>query len=164
MAILATGIGLGAIYAAHMIYSKPMPAPMEKDPLEINPQTQPIFALSNARLYWDESYFKYIVYPFQRAARFLANTIDWDFWHNFVHDRLIGQGFQGAADVISQPVDRQIVDKGFMSLASGVLFTGSRLRKIQTGYVRTYALSLMVGVLLVIVIILLPTLRELLGI
>lgn len=164
MAILATGIGLGAIYAAHMIYSKPMPTPMEKDPLEINPQTQPIFALSNARLYWDESYFKYIVYPFQRAARFLANTIDWDFWHNFVHDRLIGQGFQGAADVISQPVDRQIVDKGFMSLASGVLFTGSRLRKIQTGYVRTYALSLMVGVLLVIVIILLPTLRELLGI
>ena len=164
LALLATGIALGAMYAAHTIYgSKAMPIPMEKDPLE-DGQFQPLFALSNAKLYWDEAYFKYIVYPFQGAARFLANTIDWDFWHNFVHDRIIGQGFQGAADVISQPIDRQVVDKGFMSLATGVLAAGSRLRKTQTGYVRTYALSLMMGALLVIVIILLPTLRDLLGI
>ncbi|MBI5928343.1 MAG: hypothetical protein HY862_03490 [Chloroflexi bacterium] len=163
MAILATGIALAMIGLADSKYRKPMPIPMEKDPLEEG-QFQPLFALSNAKLYWDESYFKYIVYPFQRASRFLANTIDWDFWHNFVHDRLIGQGFQGAADFISQPIDRQVVDKGFMSLASGVLAAGSRLRKIQTGYVRTYALSLMMGVLLVIVIILFPTLRDLLGI
>ncbi|MBZ0319342.1 MAG: hypothetical protein K8L91_23220 [Anaerolineae bacterium] len=165
LALLATGIALGAMYVSHTIYgSKAMPIPMEKDPLEENPQTQPLFALSNAKLYWDEAYFKYIVYPFQGAARFLANTIDWDFWHNFFHDRIIGQGFQGAADVISQPIDRQVVDKGFMSLATGVLAAASRLRKTQTGYVRTYALSLMMGVLLVIVIILLPTLRDLLGI
>jgi NADH-quinone oxidoreductase subunit L len=35
------------------------------------------------------------------------------------------------------------------------LFSG-RLRKVQTGYVRTYAVTILVGVVLVIVVLLLP--------
>jgi NADH:ubiquinone oxidoreductase subunit 5 (subunit L)/multisubunit Na+/H+ antiporter MnhA subunit len=137
---------------------------MELDPLEANPQTAPIFALSNAKLYWDEFYFRYVVYPFQRAARFLAVTVDWEFWHDFFHHKILYQGFQGAADLLSQPIDKQIVDRGFLSLASGVGAAAARLRRVQTGYVRTYALSVLMGVLLVVIIILFPTLRDLLGI
>ena len=38
------------------------------------------------------------------------------------------------------------------------------MRPIQTGYVRTYALSVLFGALLVMVLILFPVIRELLGI
>jgi hypothetical protein len=38
-----------------------------------------------------------------------------------------------------------------------------RLRRIQTGYVRVYALSVLFGALLVLVLILLPVIGELLG-
>jgi NADH-quinone oxidoreductase subunit L len=165
MAVLATGVALGAIYWARSVYSDRLLATVdEADPLERDPQTAPLFAWSNARLYWDESYFRFIVYPFQKAARFWANTLDWKFWHDFVHERIIFQGFQGAADVISQPIDKHIVDEGFLSVARGVARLGRRLRTTQTGYVRTYAFSVLLGALLVIVIILLPVLRELLGI
>jgi hypothetical protein len=40
----------------------------------------------------------------------------------------------------------------------------ARVRTIQTGYVRTYALSVLLGALLVMVLILFPVIRELLGI
>jgi NADH-quinone oxidoreductase subunit L len=165
MAILATGLAVIAIYAARVVYSDRVLNDIEdKDPLELSPQTAPIFALSNARLYWDESYFRFIIYPFQRAARFLANTVDWRFWHDFVHERILFQGFQGASDMLSKPVDRQIIDGGFMSLAYGVRRFAGRLRLTQTGYVRSYALSVVFGAFLVIVIILFPVLRDLLGI
>ncbi len=165
MAILATGLAIGAIYAARIRYSdKVLNNITDKDPLEEDAMVAPIFALSNARLYWDESYFKFIVYPFQRVARFLANTLDWRFWHDFVHERIIFQGFQGASDMLSKPVDRQIIDGGIMSFAYGIRRFAGRLRLVQTGYVRSYALSVVFGALLVIVIILFPVLRDLLGI
>ncbi|MCB9437929.1 MAG: NADH-quinone oxidoreductase subunit L [Anaerolineales bacterium] len=164
LALFATLLAVGAIYFARSIYNDNILKHMDKDPLEVNPQTAPIFAWSNARLYWDEAYFQFIIYPFQRAAKFIGITLDWKFWHDFVHEKVIFQGFQGAADVMSKPVDKQIIDKGFLSIGSGILSLGGRLRRVQTGYVRTYAFSVLFGVLLVIIVILLPVLRDMLGV
>ena len=166
LAIIATGVAVGAIYFARAIYTDNVnKTVLEKgDPLEQDQQTASIFALSNARLYWDESYFRFIVYPFQAIARFLANTVDWRFWHDFVHEKIIFQGFQGTADVMSQPVDRGLVDQGFLSIGYAIRRLAGRLRLTQTGYVRTYAFSVLFGALIVIVVILFPVLRDLLGI
>jgi hypothetical protein len=38
-----------------------------------------------------------------------------------------------------------------------------RLRRIQTGYVRTYAFTVLVGVLFVLFVLLFPLIRQLLG-
>lgn len=163
LAGLALLIAGGAIYLAHMIYNDRVLAHIPPDPLETNRRTQPAFALSNARLYWDESYYKYIVFPFRNAAWWLAGTLDWSFWHDFVHEVLIYRSFQAATRVLTQPVDRGIIDRGFNSIGSGVQWAASHLRRVQTGYVRTYALSVLFGALLVIVIILFPVIRDLLG-
>lgn len=166
LATFATLVALGMIGLAHNIYNpRTMSDVLElDDPLARNTQTAPIFALASARLYWDESYFRFIIYPFQRASRFLANTLDWRFWHDFVHDKVIFQGFQGSAEVLSYPIDRQTIDRGFMSIAQAIRIAGGRLRNTQTGYVRTYAFSLFLGALLVMVVILLPVIRDLVGI
>ncbi len=166
LATFATIVALGMIGLAHSIYSDRAMADVLEldDPLARNTQTASIFGLSAARLYWDESYFRFIIYPFQHASRFLANTLDWRFWHDFVHEKIIFQGFQGASEVLSYPVDRQTIDRGFMGIAQAIRNAGGRLRNTQTGYVRTYAFSLLFGALLVIVVILLPVIRDLVGI
>ncbi len=165
LATIATIIAVGAIYAARNIYTDTAMKNVDIDPLEArNPALQPVIGLSAAKLYWDESYFRFIIYPFQRMARFLANVVDWRFWHDFVHEIIIFRGFQGIAAIASQPIDRVVVDGGFMGFARGIRNIGGQLRKIQTGYVRTYAFSLIVGVLFVIILILLPVLRDLVGV
>ena len=160
LALLVAG---GAIYLAQRIYSDRVLERIPPDPLDANPRTQPAFALSNARLYWDEAYYKYIVFPFRDAAWWLAGTLDWSFWHDFVHEVLIYRSFQTATRVLSQPIDKGIIDHSFNSIGSGIQWSASRLRRVQTGFVRTYALSVLFGALLVIVIILFPVIRDLLG-
>ncbi|MCI0711062.1 MAG: NADH-quinone oxidoreductase subunit L [Chloroflexi bacterium] len=166
LALLATGVALGAIAVAHNIYS---PANVDDvreagDPLERDTQTASIFALSNAKLYWDETYYQYIVFPFQRASRFLGITLDWNLWHDFFHNNIIRDGFQGASELISYPLDRQVIDRGFLGIARSIQAAAGRLRTVQTGYVRTYALSVLFGAVLVVVVILLPVIRDLLGV
>jgi hypothetical protein len=41
-----------------------------------------------------------------------------------------------------------------------VRWSSGRLRRVQTGYVRTYAVALLLGVIFVIVVMLLPWLRR----
>ncbi|HML20010.1 MAG TPA: NADH-quinone oxidoreductase subunit L [Aggregatilinea sp.] len=160
IALLVAG---AAIYLAQLIYNDRTLDRVPPDPLEANPRTAPAFALSNARLYWDEAYYKYIVFPFRDAAWWLAGKLDWSFWHDFVHEVLIYRSFQTATRVLSQPIDRGIIDRSFNSIGGGVQMASNRLRRIQTGFVRTYALSVLFGALLVIVIILFPVIRDLLG-
>ena len=47
-----------------------------------------------------------------------------------------------------------------MSLGRGVEWAAGRLRRLQTGYVRTYAFTVLLGVLFVLFLILLPLIRR----
>jgi NADH-quinone oxidoreductase subunit L len=164
LALLATALAVGAIYFARMIYTdQATSSVMDGDPLEKDPQTASVFTWSNARLYWDETYFRFIVVPYQRAAYLLGQVIDWQMWHDFFHERIIYRGFTGIAALVSTPIDRYVIDDGFLALARGTRRLGERLRLTQTGYVRTYAFSVLVGAVLVIVAILFPVFRDWLG-
>jgi NADH-quinone oxidoreductase subunit L len=164
LATVAVAIALSAIYLARLVYNDRALARMERDPLEMNESTRGAFALANAKLYWDDAYYKYIVFPFRRAALWLADQLDWRFWHDYVHERVIYRNFQTATDFLTQPVDKGIIDRSFNSLGDLARNIALRVRVIQTGYVRTYALSVLFGAILVMVIILFPVLRDLLGI
>jgi NADH-quinone oxidoreductase subunit L len=163
LATLAVVLALGAIYAARMLYSDDVLAGLERDPLELDERTADVFALANAKLYWDEFYFKYLIWPYRNAAYWLAERLDWEIWHDFAHERLIRDPFNRATDFLTNPVDKGLIDRNFDRIGTLTRSLASRIRVIQTGYVRTYALSVLFGALLVVVLILLPVLREILG-
>jgi NADH-quinone oxidoreductase subunit L len=163
MATVAVTLALAAIYTARAIYNDRVLEKLAHDPLELNPSTARAFALANAKLYWDEFCFRVIVWPYRNAAYWLAEKLDWAFWHDLVHEGLIFRPFQRATEVLTGPVDKGIVDRAFLCIADGVRWSAERLRKVQIGYVRAYALSVLLGTVLVVLLILYPVIRELLG-
>ncbi len=160
---MAVALALGAIFGARRIYNDHVLAQLPPDPLEVDERTQGAFALANAKLYWDESYYKYLVFPYRRAAYFLAEEVDWRFWHDCVHHRLLRDPFNRATEFLAEPVDKGIIDRAFNRVGELTRDLANRVRVIQTGYVRTYALSVLFGALLVMILILFPVIRELLG-
>jgi NADH:ubiquinone oxidoreductase subunit 5 (subunit L)/multisubunit Na+/H+ antiporter MnhA subunit len=166
LAVSAVGLAVGAIYAARQLYSDNVLASVRRqDPLQANSQTASGFALANAKLYWDEIYFRFIENPYNAASNFLANTVDWGFWHNFFHERVMFGSFHEAARGMSNSVDRGAIDRGILLVAGrSIAMISGRIRHIQTGYVRTYALSVLLGTVVVILVILLPVIRDLLNI
>jgi NADH-quinone oxidoreductase subunit L len=161
IALTALAMGLGAIFLAHSIYGGNR-AINEKgrDPLEANPNTGVIWAFANARLYWDEIYFRVFENPFNKAAGFLANTLDWRFLHDYFHDVVLVRGFNTIGMLLSRPFDLGIID----GIVNGVGWVVQRLsggmRRSQSGYVRTYAVALLLGVVAVVILMLLPILQN----
>ena len=98
----------------------------------------------------DELYWAVILNPYIKLSRFLADVIDWRFWHDWFHDILIVRSFNGITNFLSTSFDLGFIDGIANGLASlTVRFAGS-LRKIQTGYVRNYALTVFLGVIIII--------------
>ena len=94
---------------------------------------------------------KYFVPWFNRFAAWLAFAVDWNFWHDFVHDNLIRDMFVSFADFLSNVIDAQGVD-GAVNGAGKVTrgFAGA-LSHLQTGHVRNYALSVFLGAVALLV-------------
>jgi len=157
-------LALVAIYVARAIYNDRVLETLgQQDPLELDERTEGLFAMAKANLNWDDAYFKYVVFPYRRAAYWLAEVLDWGFWHDYVHKTVIQKNFQVATDVLTQPVDKGIIDRSFNWLGRQVQIIAQRIRVIQTGYIRTYAWSVLLGALLVMFIILFPVIRGMLG-
>ena len=98
----------------------------------------------------DELYWAVILNPYIKLSRFLAEVIDWRFWHDWVHDSVIVRGYNSLARFLSGPIDLGVIDGIANGLASvTVRFAGS-LRKVQTGYVRNYALMVFLGVVVIL--------------
>ena len=163
LATFAVLLALGAIYVARSVYSESVLATLRRDPLEVDPRTRRAFSLANAKLYWDEFYFSYIVFPYRNAAYWLAEQVDWRFWHNYVHERLIRDPFNAATALLTWRVDKGFIDRAFDGTGRLVSRAAQRLRKVQTGYVHMYALSVLFGALLVMFLILVPLIRDWLG-
>ncbi len=163
IALLALGLAIVAIFAARSIYGLGKSTKVEDhDPLidRIPAGGAAIFGMANAKLYWDENYFRFIENPFNKMSQFLANTVDWRFWHDYFHDTVIGKGFVGISQLLAKPVDLGIIDGLVNDVGSVVKWISGRVRVVQTGYVRTYAVSVLLGVVLVIVILILPALQR----
>ena len=158
---LATLVGAGAIAFAHSIYKgKQAVREGNKDPLELNAAVRPLFNASNARLYWDAFYFRFIENPFNRLGKWLYETVDWRFLHDYFHDVVLKRGYDNVGKFLSKVFDVNIIDGVVNGVGSVVRQFSGRLRGIQTGYVRTYAIALLFGVVAVVVVTLLPLLQQ----
>ena len=150
---ISTLLALAAIGLSWVLYlRKPLEA-NQPDPLK--KFLGPIYTGMENKWYVDEIYGVLIVRPLEALARFLAQTLDWDFWHEWFHDGVLSRGFVGLARFLADPIDRGVIDQVSYFLSDMIRESSESLRTIQNGFVRSYALSVLVGVVVIIGYILL---------
>ncbi len=159
---IALALGIVSIVIAHRVYKGKGLASGNRDQLETSAPSSGLFKLANARLYWDEFYAALIEKPFNRLADFLADRVDWEFLHDYFHDRIIKRGFDTIGDILSKPIDLGIVDGAVNGVGLFVQRAANWMRRSQTGYVRLYAVVLFIGVVVVILVMLIPFIQALL--
>jgi NADH-quinone oxidoreductase subunit L len=86
----------------------------------------------------------------QLEPQFLQRVWYWD----DVYDRLIGRPSQQLAYVCAWVIDTRVIDGAVNGAARLVRSTGTLTRKLQTGYVRNYALGISLGMAALIVFML----------
>jgi NADH-quinone oxidoreductase subunit L len=91
-----------------------------------------------------------IVKPYIAVSRFLADKVDWAFWHDFFHDKIIVGGYNGFTRVLSNQIDLGFIDGIANGLGQGTQELAATVRKLQTGFVRNYALAVLIGVVMII--------------
>jgi NADH-quinone oxidoreductase subunit L len=161
IAIATTILALGAILASRSIYGRPNPLLGEErtDPLAAG-SLGPAWSLANAKLYWDEFYYRVFERPFNVLGVFLAELVDRRFWAEYFHNTVIRDGFNAMGEVLSKPFDLGIIDGIVNGIGRVTRWASGVVRHTQTGYVRTYALTLLLGVVIVIIVLLLPLLQS----
>jgi NADH-quinone oxidoreductase subunit L len=146
VALISTGVGLFAIFLSYLVYGR-SPMMTMVDPLE---RLGFVFRFLNGKWYIDELYHAIIIRPVEGFASFAAFALDWDLWHDFFHDTIIAGGFRWFSGFLAGFVDKGIVDGFFDGLGVFVRETALNLREMQTGYVRNYALMVLIGVVAVL--------------
>ncbi len=160
VALLSTALALIAIFLSYVVYVRRMKA-MEELPLArraddpLRKILGPVFTLLENKYYVDELYQTIIIKPYTAIAAFIADKVDWDFWHDFFHDKVLLGAYNGLTWLLSKPIDTHVIDGFANGLAEGTQELAQTVRRIQTGYVRNYALSVFAGVILIIGYILL---------
>jgi NADH-quinone oxidoreductase subunit L len=148
VAIGSTVIALLAILFGYLIYRPRAEAAKIDDPLR---KTGFIFTILNNKYWIDQLYDRLFIRPFKWLADFLANVIDWRFWHDFFHNTIIWGGFMKITSFLANPIDKLVIDGAVNGTGRLIAGTSARLRRIQTGFVRNYALMMLVGVAVVVV-------------
>jgi NADH-quinone oxidoreductase subunit L len=148
VAISSTVLALLAIFLSWLVYGRKPMAAGEKDPLK--KMFGPVFSILEKKYWVDEGYWAVFVDRYIDLARFLAQTVDWRFWHDWVHESVIADNFQRLTRFLANPVDIGIIDGIANGLASVTQRASASLRKIQNGFVRSYALSVLLGVVLIL--------------
>ncbi len=164
LAIVAVLLAFGAIFFAHSIYgsNKAVTHPEgaieeRKDPIDTG-ASGPLWRLANARMYWDEIYFRLFENPYNRISQVLY-ALDWNLLHDYFHDSVLARGYNTISKFLAQPFDQGLIDGTVNGVARVVQLVSGRVRGVQTGYVRTYAVALLLGVVAVVVVMLLPLLQ-----
>lgn len=146
---VSTALALIAIFISWLIYGR---NPLKAN--QIDPLKKPlsfIFTGMENKWYVDEIYNFLFRQPFKKLGAFLADVIDWRFWHDFVHDTLIFGTYNWMAEIaLNKYADQKGIDKFFNSWADVSNWISANVRKVQNGFVRSYALSVLLGVVLIL--------------
>ncbi len=155
VAVLSTLLAVAAIVLAWYLYMR-RTRDMQKVPQNqraddpLRPVLGPVFTLLENKYWVDELYGYVIIKPYQWVAKFLAEKVDWAFWHDFFHDKVLAGGFKAITRFLSGPIDLGIIDGVATFLGDGFKELSAQMRKLQSGFVRNYALSIFVGVVFII--------------
>lgn len=152
---ISTGLALLAIFVAWLLYSRRYAAiqdlPSAKRPDDpLRPILGPVFKLLENKYFVDEIYHELIVKPYAALSAFLADIIDWKFWHDWFHDTIIAGGFRALTRVTAIQIDLGFIDAIGNYLGKATRALAGQMSVIQTGFVRSYMLSIVVGLALMI--------------
>lgn len=146
---ISTGLALLAILISWLIYGR---NPLKSG--QVDPLKKPlgfIFTGMENKWFVDEGYFAIIINPFKKISQFLADVIDWRFWHDFVHDTVILGTYNWLSEIaLNEYADQKGIDAIANWLGDATQSISASIRKIQNGFVRSYALSVMLGVVLIL--------------
>jgi NADH-quinone oxidoreductase subunit L len=145
VALLSTGLAGLAILLSWLLYGmRPLRAG-EPDPLR--KVLGPIFSGMNRKWYVDELYKALILDRYVDAARFTAEVIDGKFWHDWFHDRVLAGTYNFLSRIaLDRYADQRGIDSFFNGLGQRTKEASASLRRVQNGFVRSYALIVLVGV------------------
>jgi len=110
-----------------------------------------LFTGAENKWYVDELYHAIIVTPFTKLSQFVADVIDGRFWHDWFHETVIAGTYNWVSNVaLNRYADQQGIDAVANSLGDVTQWLSATLRKVQNGFVRSYALSVLLGVVLIV--------------
>lgn len=146
---ISTLLALTAIVISWFIYGRNPLKAGQPDPLK-KPLGLLFTGMEN-KWFVDEGYFVVIINPFKRLSQFLADVIDWRFWHDFVHDTVIAGTYNWFSNIaLDTYADQKGIDAFANWLGTATQSLSATMRKVQNGFVRSYAMSVLVGVVLII--------------
>jgi NADH-quinone oxidoreductase subunit L len=162
IAAVSTILAVGALALAWYIYERRVQAmqhlPLNQradDPMRLS--LGPVFTLLENKYWIDELYGYLIIKPYQWFSDFLGDTIERKIWHDFLHDTILVGGFNFQAQILAGTIDLGFLDGITNFLGDGFRELSAQMRKIESGFVRNYALAIFIGVILIIGYIILRT-------
>jgi NADH-quinone oxidoreductase subunit L len=146
---ISTVLAVAAIALSWYIYGRNPLRVGEIDPLKR--RLGAFFTGAENKWYVDELYHAIIVTPFVKISQFLADVIDWRFWHDWFHETVIAGGYNWLSGIaLNRYADQRGIDTVGNNLASVTQWLSVTLRRVQNGFVRSYALSVLLGVVLIV--------------
>jgi NADH-quinone oxidoreductase subunit L len=145
---VSTLLALTAIFVSWLLYGRTPLQAGQPDPLK---RLGIVFTGMENKWFVDEGYFAVIINPFKKLSQFLADVIDWRFWHDFVHDTVIVGAYNWLSSIaLDRYADQKGIDAFANWLGTATQWISENVRKAQNGFVRSYALAVMLGVVLIL--------------
>ncbi len=145
VALISTGLALLAIFLSWLLYGRRPLRAGQGDPLQR--MLGPIFTGMQRKWYVDEAYKAVILDPYVALSHFLADVIDERFWHNWFHEKVIVGTYNFLSGIaLNRYADQRGIDAFFDDLGRWTRDAGASLRRVQNGFVRSYALVVLIGV------------------
>jgi NADH-quinone oxidoreductase subunit L len=146
---ISTVLALIAILVSWLIYGRNPLKKGQPDPLK-----KPLgFLFTGMENKWfvDEGYWAVFVDRYIDISRFLADVIDWRFWHDWFHEKVIAGTYNWLSTIaLNEYADQKGIDRLANFLGEATQWLSATTRKVQNGFVRSYALSIMLGVVVIL--------------
>ncbi len=156
VAAISTVLALAAVAVGYWLYNARRYESFWQQPAARRPDDPlhgflgPVFTWMNRKWMIDELYQAVILGPYMRLAKFLADVVDWRFWHDWFHDTVLAGGYNLLARLLAVRIDLGGIDRLFNGLAGLMGRLSGQMRRLQTGFIRNYALAVFMGVVVIL--------------
>jgi NADH-quinone oxidoreductase subunit L len=155
VASISTILALAAIGLAYYLYGQKFQEqqkqPVESRPVDpLQPYLGPVFTGIQHKWWVDELYDWLILRRYVALAHFLAQVVDERFWHDWFHETAIYKSYLWLTGFLARPVDLGIIDGVGNGLASVSQRLAGFVRRIQNGFVRSYAMWVFAGLVVIL--------------
>jgi len=77
--------------------------------------------------------------------------VDWRFWHDWFHEKVIAGTYNWLSHIaLNRYADQKGIDAFFNGLGELTKRASTSLRRLQNGFVRSYALAVLLGVVVIL--------------